>query len=159
MLALQFNNTVFSYSLQMFDLYKAIVNKPIRIPFFSSLVNAGFPSPAEDHIEQTLDITELLVTNPPATFYLRVSGDSMINAGIFEKDILVVDRSLTAQHGDIVVAQINEDFTVKRFYTRDLELILYPENPKYQPIVIKEGDEFTVFGVVTSVVRQLKCMR
>lgn len=143
----------------MLDLYKAIVNKPVKVPFFSNSVKAGFPSPAEDHIEQTLDITELLVTNPAATFYLRVSGDSMVDAGIYEKDILVVNRSLTAQHGDIVVAQINDEFTVKRFYARDCEFILYPENPKYQPIVIKEGDEFSIFGVVTSVVRQLKCTR
>lgn len=143
----------------MFQLYKPIISKPIELPFFSNPIKAGFPSPAEDHIEQTLDITELLVTNPPATFYLRVSGDSMIDAGIYEKDILIVDRSLTAQHGDIVVAQINDEFTVKRFYVRNSEFILHPENPKYEPIVVKNGDEFAIFGIVTSVVRQLKCMR
>ena len=143
----------------MFELYTPIVNKPVKIPLFSDSVKAGFPSPAEDHIEQTLDITELLVTNPPATFYLRVAGDSMIEAGIYEKDILVVDRSLVAQHGDIVVAQINEEFTVKRFYVKNSELILYPENKNYKSIVIKSGDEFSIFGVVISVVRQLKCTR
>ena len=143
----------------MFELYTPIVNKPVKIPLFSDSVKAGFPSPAEDHIEQTLDITELLVTNPPATFYLRVAGDSMIEAGIYEKDILVVDRSLVAQHGDIVVAQINEELTVKRFYVKNSELILYPENKNYKSIVIKSGDEFSIFGVVSSVVRQLKCTR
>ena len=143
----------------MFELYTPIANKPVKIPLFSDSVKAGFPSPAEDHIEQTLDITELLVTNPPATFYLRVAGDSMIEAGIYEKDILVVDRSLVAQHGDIVVAQINEELTVKRFYVKNSELILYPENKNYKSIVIKSGDEFSIFGVVSSVVRQLKCTR
>lgn len=143
----------------MLNIYRPIFDYLVQVPFFSSRINAGFPSPAEDHIEQTLDITELLVTNPPATFYLRVSGDSMIDAGIYDKDILVVDRSLTAQHGDIVVAELNNEFTVKRFYVRNAEFILHPENPRYQSIVVKAGDEFAIFGVVTSVVRQLKCSR
>lgn len=138
------------------NLYNVGVSKLKRIPFFSGLISAGFPSPAEDHIDKTLDLTELLVTNPPATFFLRVSGNSMIDAGIFEKDILVVDRSVQAKHGDIVVANVNSEFTVKRFYCRAGSIKLVPENSSYPEINIEEGDDFSVFGVVTSIVRQLR---
>ncbi len=134
-----------------------LVGKPQRIPLFTESIRAGFPSPAEDHIDRSLDLTELLVTNPPATFFLRVTGDSMTNAGIFEKDILVVDRSLTAQHTDIVVASINAEFTLKRLYYRGTRVILQPENDAYQPLIVGEGDEFSIFGVVSGVVRQLRC--
>lgn len=139
------------------NLYTASIGRLKRIPFFSALVSAGFPSPAEDHIDKSLDLSELLVTNPPATFFLRVTGDSMVNAGIFEKDILVVDRSVYARHGDIVVANVNAEFTVKRFYCRAGVIKLVPENTQYSNITIQETDDFSIFGVVTSVVRQLRC--
>lgn len=127
-----------------------------QLPLFTSAVRAGFPSPAEDHIDRALDITELLVSNPPATFYLRVAGDSMMDAGIYESDILVVDRSITAQHGDIVVAELNAEFTVKRLYYRGSQVILHAENQRYPSFVISQDDEFSLFGVVSGVVRQLK---
>ncbi len=137
------------------DFYSVSVGKLRRIPFFSELISAGFPSPAEDHIDKSLDLSELLVTNPPATFFLRVTGDSMIEAGIFEKDILVVDRSVDAKHGNIIVANVNAEFTVKRFYCRGGAVKLVPENVQYSDINIHEEDDFSIFGVVTSVVRQL----
>lgn len=135
--------------------YTPILKKAIKLPFFSSLIRAGFPSPAEDHIEQTLDITELLVKNPPATFYLKVTGESMVDAGILERDILVVDRSKIAKHGDIVVAELNTEFTVKRLYYRDGEVILQAESKQFDSIFIKDSDEFNIFGVVSGIVRQL----
>jgi len=141
------------------NFYSVSVGKLQKLPLFINRVSAGFPSPAEDHIDKSLDLNELLITNPPATFYLRVAGDSMQDAGIFERDILVVDRSITATHGDIVVAQINAEFTLKRFYCRSGQIKLVPENQKYKEIVVTENDQFQVFGVVTSIVRQLRCSR
>lgn len=137
------------------NLFIPTLHKAIKLPFFSSLIRAGFPSPAEDHIEQTLDITELLVKNPPATFYLKVTGESMVNAGILEGDILVVDRSEMAKHTDVVVAELNGDFTVKRLYLRGGEVILQAESDHHDSIFIKQEDEFSIFGVVSAVVRQL----
>jgi len=139
------------------DFYTVSIKQFKKIPFFSTLVSAGFPSPAEDHIDKSLDLTELLVTNPPATFFLRVTGDSMIDAGIFEKDILVVDRSVIAKHGDVIVANVNSEFTVKRFYCRAGSVKLVPENSNYPEININNNDDFSIFGVVTSIVRQLRC--
>lgn len=141
------------------QLLTPIINFGMHLPFYSSSIAAGFPSPADDHIDQSLDLTELLVSNPPATFYLRVSGLSMVNAGVHEKDILVVDRSLTARHGDIVVAQVNEEFTVKRFYCRAGEIQLHPENDQFEVINISNDDQFSIFGVVSGIVRQLRCSR
>lgn len=135
--------------------YTPILKKVIKLPFFSSLIRAGFPSPAEDHIEQTLDITELIVKNPPATFYLKVTGESMVNAGILDGDILVVDRSKIAKHSDIVVAEINTEFTVKRLYYRDGQVILHAESDYHDSIFVKKSDDFSIFGVVSAVVRQL----
>ena len=135
--------------------YTPILKKVIKLPFFSSLIRAGFPSPAEDHIEQTLDITELIVKNPPATFYLKVTGESMVNAGILDGDILVVDRSKIAKHSDIVVAEINTEFTVKRLYYRDGQVILHAESDHHDSIFVKQSDDFSIFGVVSAVVRQL----
>ena len=135
--------------------YTPVLERAIKLPFFSSLITAGFPSPAEDHVEQSLDITELLVTNPPATFYLRVTGESMLDAGILEGDILIVDRSKTAKHGDIIVAELNTEFTVKRLYNRDGKVILQAESQHHDSISVQADDDFNVFGVVTGVARQL----
>ncbi|MCB5228026.1 translesion error-prone DNA polymerase V autoproteolytic subunit [Alishewanella sp. 16-MA] len=132
---------------------QAQAGAPIRLPFFSSKVPAGFPSPAQDYIEQSIDLNQLCIHHPTATFFVRVSGDSMIEAGIFEDDVLVVDRAITAEHGDIVVASINGEFTVKRLSCK-MNLMLLPENPRYQPVHIKNADELQIFGVVTNAIRR-----
>ena len=132
---------------------QAQASVPIRLPFFSSKVPAGFPSPAQDYIEQSIDLNQLCIHHPTATFFVRVSGDSMIEAGIFEDDVLVVDRAITAEHGDIVVASINGEFTVKRLSCK-MNLMLLPENPRYQPVHIKNADELQIFGVVTNAIRR-----
>jgi DNA polymerase V len=126
------------------------------LPFFLSRVPAGFPSPADDYLEGELDLNELLIQRPAATFYVRLAGDSMVNAGLFDGDILVVDRAEQASHGRIVVAVIDGEMTVKRLYSQGSRVELHAENPAYKPIVFDEGREFVVWGVVIGSVRQFK---
>ncbi len=134
--------------------YIPIFKEKVSLPLFSSRVQGGFPSPAEDYIEKQLDLNELLIEHPVATFYVRVEGDSMIGAGIHSGDLLVVDRSLNAQSGKIVVAVYNGEFTVKRFMKKGAGLFLQPENEGYPTIPVKEGDDFQVWGVVTYVIHR-----
>ena len=116
------------------------------IPLYSHSISAGFPSPADDYIEDRLDLNELLISNKPATFFLRVKGDSMINAGIHHGDIIVVDRSLQPVHRAIVVAVVDGELTVKRLISQRGVTELHAENPKYLPIRLQEGQELTVWG-------------
>lgn len=125
-------------------------------PLYSHSVSAGFPSPADDYIEDRLDLNELLVSNKAATFFLRVKGDSMVNAGIHHGDIIVVDRSVQPTHRSIVVAVVDGELTVKRLITRSGVTELHAENPKYVPICLQEGQELTIWGVVTSSVHQIR---
>lgn len=120
-----------------------------EIPLFSHAVPAGFPSPADDYVEDVLDLNKLLIQNKPATFFLRVKGDSMINAGIHDGDIIVVDRSIAPMDRSVVVAVVDNELTIKRLVRRNGIVELHPENPKYEPIRFKEGQELTVWGVVT----------
>ena len=125
----------------------------IKAPFYG-YVPAGFPSPADDYLEEELDLGEYLVRNPAATFFIRVTGRSMTGAGIYPNDILIVDRSLDARHGDVIIAVLNTEFTVKRLYHRAGTLRLVPDNPDYEPILIREGDQFQVWGVVAHVIHK-----
>ena len=115
--------------------------------------SAGFPSPADDFIEKQLDLNEHLIHNKEATFYVKVSGDSMTNAGISDGDLLIVDKSLIAKNNSIVIAIVNNEFTVKRLKLINGLATLTPENPKYQPIEFKDGQELSIWGVVTNVIR------
>lgn len=127
----------------------------LRIPFFLEHVSAGFPSPAEDYVEKTLDLNELCIKHPAATFFVRVEGESMIEAGIFPGDVLVVDRSLEATHGDIIIASLESEMTVKQLHLTPPPVRLLPRNQAYQPIVIEDAMTLEVFGVVTNVIRSL----
>lgn len=127
----------------------------LEIPLFLERVSAGFPSPAQDYIEQTLDLNELCIKHPAATFFVRVEGDSMIEAGIYPNDILVVDRSVRADHGDIVIAGFHGELTVKELELRPVTRLV-PRNKAYQAIEVPEGCELEIFGVVTSVVRNMR---
>lgn len=127
----------------------------LALPLYSSRVKAGFPSPADDYLEGHLDLNEYLIKNSETTFYVRVSGDSMVNAGIFDNDLLLVDRSLQPSHGKIVIAAINGELTVKRLHKTATESMLMAENPKYSPIVLKEGDELHIWGIVTNVIKSV----
>ena len=129
---------------------------PVRwTPLFLEAVSAGFPSPADDYVERGLDLNEHLIDNPEATFMVRVCGDSMVDAGIRDGDILVVDRSRDAAPGRIVVAVVDGELTVKRLLRRGSALLLAPENEAYAPIEIAEGRELLVWGVVIGVVRRV----
>ena len=127
-------------------------------------VVAGFPSPAEQYLEPPLDLNELLVKRPAATFFVRVEGDSMINAGIHDKDLLVVDRSLTPANGDIIIAAVDGEFMVKTYRTgmktdkdgrKHRFVVLEPANPNYPTITITSGHELLTFGKVTAVIHRL----
>lgn len=128
----------------------------LTFPLFSSRVQAGFPSPADDHLEAALDLNQHLIKHPASTFFVRASGNSMVNVGINDDDILIVDRSLEPKHGDIVIAALNSELTVKRLYAKDNKVFLMPENSDYSIIEINEDMDFLIWGVVTSVVHQLK---
>lgn len=126
----------------------------LSLPIYLASVPAGFPSPAEHDLDKTLDLNELLIAHPAATFFVRVTGASMQNAGIFSGDILVVDRSLEAIDNKIVVAIVGGEFTVKRLKIREGQISLVPENPIYPILEMKEGSDFQVWGVVTYVIHK-----
>ncbi len=130
-------------------------NSGAKMPMFTESVAAGFPSPATDYCESRLDLNDLCVKHPAATYFVRAQGDSMIEAGIFPGDVLVVDRSLTAKHGDIVIAALNGELTVKKLETKP-KLRLVPMNSKYSAVEIPEGTDIEIFGVATTVVHSLK---
>jgi DNA polymerase V len=125
-------------------------------PLYGSSVSAGFPSPADDYIESELNLHEYLIKHPAATFFIRAEGYSMINAGISPGDLLVVDRSLDPSHGKIVIAMVENNFLVKKLHFKDGKCMLLSENPNYKPIIINEFDETIIWGVVTSIIKQLK---
>ncbi|HPF35981.1 MAG TPA: translesion error-prone DNA polymerase V autoproteolytic subunit [Candidatus Krumholzibacteria bacterium] len=124
------------------------------LPLFEHRVAAGFPSPADDHMEKRLDLNEFLVKRPASTFFVRVEGLSMINAGIHPDDVLVVDRAESAADGRIVVAAVNGELTVKRLKKTGARLYLMPENPDYKPIEITGDTDLVIWGVVTSVIHK-----
>jgi DNA polymerase V len=130
-------------------------NSSKRLKLYSSRIPAGFPSPADDFLEKELDLNELLVRNPAATFLVRVRGESMKNAGIFDGDIIVVDRTVEPDDGKVVLGVLNGEFTVKRIDKKNGRLFLMPENPKFDPIEINEAMEFHVWGVVTYCLHRL----
>jgi len=129
--------------------------KRILRPLIGTQIPAGFPSPAQDYVEGTLDLNELLLTHPYSTFFVRVDGYSMINAGIFPDDILIVDRSLEAVHNKIVIAVVNGELTVKRLRIEEDRYWLYPENAEFNGFEVTEDIDFYVWGVVTYVIHKL----
>lgn len=133
---------------------KALVEgEGYSLPLYSSKVQAGTPSPADDHVDQRIDLNQHLVKHPATTFFVRVTGESMLNAGMYEDDILVVDRSLEARPGKIVIAAVDGELTVKRLHhTKTGEVMLLPENDAFAPIRITEETEFSIWGVVTNVI-------
>jgi DNA polymerase V len=127
----------------------------IERPLFLSKVPAGFPSPADDYLEGKLDLNEHLIKHKAATFFVRVTGDSMLDAGIHDGDLLIVDRSLEAQDKSVVIAVVNGEFTVKRIKKEHGRVWLMPENTNYQPMEMVEGSHLEVWGVVTNVIHKL----
>ncbi len=136
--------------LAWFHLAKA--EKILRLPLFISKVAAGFPSPADDYVEKTLDLEELLIQKPAATFFVRAQGDSMLGAGIHPNDILVVDRSKEPMPDKIVICAVNGELTVKRLIVADGQWRLKAENPAYPDIPLTEDLETVFWGTVTNVI-------
>jgi DNA polymerase V len=128
----------------------------LRVPFYSGHISAGFPGVVDEHMEDTLSLDQLLIQHPATTFFARVEGDSMIGAGVFENDILVVDRALEAKNNDIVVALLDNEFTVKRLINRESPPILKAENPNYPNIIIHDSNELIIWGVVTGLARSFR---
>lgn len=137
------------------NIFNVDKTKSLPIAFSESLISAGFPSSAENFVERTLDINDLLIKHPVSTFYIRVIGDSMINAGINTGDILVVDRSLTLTNNKIAVVRINNEFTVKRINFTKEKVLLIAENDNYQPIEINNEMDFEIWGIVTFVIHKV----
>lgn len=130
------------------------------LPLFASRLRAGFPSPADDYLEDKIDLNRYLTEHPAATFLVRVDGDSMTGAGIFPGDIAIVDRSLvtselSSMHNKMVLAVLDGEFTIKRLCVKGKSVTLLPENDRYEPIIITEGSDFTVWGVVKHAIRHL----
>ena len=128
--------------------------QPVHLPLFSHAVPAGFPSPADDYIQGRLSLDEHLIAHKEATFFVRAKGSSMVGAGIFDGDLLVVDKSLEPQSGDIVIAVMDGELTVKRLIRQGETVILRPENRRFKDIELKDGQELQVWGVVTSTVKK-----
>ncbi|KAA5541969.1 LexA family protein [Adhaeribacter rhizoryzae] len=127
-----------------------------QFPLFVNLVRAGFPSPAEDYSEERISLTQYLNGNPTATFYVRVEGDSMEDFGLFEGDLLVIDRSLEVRSGDIILANIDNEFTVKKLEISGDGVRLVAGNKKYKSIQITTNLEMLVWGVVRGLARRFR---
>ena len=128
----------------------------LLLPLVGDRVQAGFPSPADDFNTKRIDLTEQLIKHPQATFLLRVRGDSMRDAGIFDGDVLVVDKALRPRHGHVVVALVDGEFTVKKLHKFGAVMRLMAANPTYPDIVPRDGQTIEVWGVVTHAIKQFK---
>lgn len=125
-----------------------------EVPFFATPISAGFPSPADDYVDVSLDLNKHLIKHPSATFYARVKGDSMINAGICDGDLLIVDRALDIYDNCIAVCIIDGEFTVKRLKKKTNKVLLIPENKEYKAIEVSEFNDFEVWGIVAYVIHK-----
>ena len=136
------------YKTKTLELYAYDTSTTLNMPYFENGVSAGFPSPAEEHTQSKIDLNNLLIENPSATYYVRVNGDSMLGAGILSGDLLIVDRSIEVTNNCIVVAHLDGEFTVKRIKKIKKKIFLQAENNNYKPIEITKEIDFELFGVV-----------
>lgn len=138
------------------EFYTANTSSHVSLPFIDGGIAAGFPSPAQDFIDLKIDLNTELITNPSSTFYARVKGTSMQDAGIMDGDILVIDKSLEPKDGDTAVCFIDGEFTLK-FIKFETEIIyLIPANPKFEPIKVTEENNFCIWGIVTYSIKNHK---
>ena len=138
------------------DFIQPSIQNPLYTTLFGHKVPAGFPSPADDHAESRLDLNEYLINQTESTFFVRIKGDSMIDAGILDNDIVIVDRSKSPVINDIVLASIDGEFTVKVLAKNNKGPYLMPANKEFKPIYIEENSQFEIWGVVTGSVRKFK---
>jgi DNA polymerase V len=144
-----------NHSFSKIQIYVASLEANLQLPFVDTGISAGFPSPALDFVEVSIDLNKHLIKHPAATFYGRVKGDSLINAGISDGDLLIIDRSLEPTNGKIAVCYIDGEFTAKRIKKTQHELWLMPENDNYSPIRIKEENNLIIWGIVTHVIKSV----
>lgn len=142
-------------SMQTIDFYAADTSTRLSLPFVDEGIAAGFPSPAQDYMDLSLDLNKELIKHPSATFYGRVKGTSMKDAGIDDGDILVIDRSLEYRDGMTAVCFIDGEFTVKKLKLENQKVYLIPANDDFEPIEITEENEFIVWGIVTFVIKKM----
>jgi DNA polymerase V len=137
------------------EFFRPTETLPTNLPLFSTQVEAGFPSVADDHIEQTLDLQRYLIPRPAATFFVKAKGESMVGAGIFPGDLLIVDKSLQAKSGSIIIALYQGEFTVKRLIIEQGQGYLKAENPAFPTIAITHIESFEIWGTVTHVIHSV----
>lgn len=137
-------------------IYSADLTSELNLPYVDGGIKAGFPSPAQDYLTESIDLNKTLIRHSETTFYAKVSGDSMKGVGISDGDLVVIDKSLEAQSGDYVAAFIDGEFTLKQFKLDEANHCawLVPANPKYEPIKVTEDNEFMVWGVITSCIKR-----
>jgi DNA polymerase V len=135
------------------DIYSADTETELKLPFVEDGISAGFPSPALDFVDISIDLNKHLIKNPSATFYGRVKGDSLKNAGIHNNDLLIIDRSLEPTNGKIAVCYIDGEFTAKRITITESVIWLIAENENYKPIKVTKENNFLIWGIVTHVIK------
>ncbi|MPM24904.1 Protein UmuD [bioreactor metagenome] len=140
---------------KIITLYTPKQEKELLVLYTESLIKAGFPSPAEDHTDLKLDLNKELIKNPSATFFARVSGESMIGDGVGDGDILVVDRSVEPADGQIAVCFLDGEFTLKRVRINGKTIILVPANPSYKQIEVTADNDFSIWGVVRYIIKKV----
>ncbi len=131
------------------EIFKAETDAELTLPIADEGIKAGFPSPAQDFMDLAIDLNKELVKHPASTFYGRVKGDSMIDAGIYDGDILIIDKSLDPRNGDMAVCYIDGEFTIKHIKIEKTVIWLIPANEQYQPIKVTEDNDFLIWGIVT----------
>ena len=139
-------------------IYSADADTMLALPYADEGIRADFPSPAQDYLTESIDLNKELIHNKETTFYARVAGDSMMGAGIYDGDLVVIDKSLEANDGDYIAAYVDGEFTLKQF-RHDAQnncAWLIPYNPEYKPIKITEENNFMIWGVVTNIIRRLR---
>ena len=132
------------------------ISEEIKLPLVETFINAGFPSPADDYLEAKLDLNQLLIQNPSSTFFARVRGNSMVDAGIYDGDILIIDKSLEPKQTSILVCFIDGEFTVKKVQKKNGDFYLMPQNKEFSPIKVDKGSDFRLWGVVTHCIHNLR---
>ncbi len=137
------------------EIYTSDTTTVISLPMVENGISAGFPSPADDFLDVSIDLNKELIKNPSTTFFGRVKGDSMINAGLNEGDLLVIDKSLEPINNKIAVCFIDGEFTVKRIKIEKDTVWLVAENDKYKPILVTKENDFLIWGIVTTVIKSL----
>ncbi len=143
------------YTGNIIDIFSADTETALALPFVDNGISAGFPSPALDFIDISIDLNKHLIKHPAATFYGRVKGESLKNAGISNNDLLIIDRSLEATNGKIAVCYIDGEFTAKRIKIKANEVWLTPENENYEAIRVTEENDFVIWGIVTHVIKDV----